>query len=164
VFADEMRGGFALDGEIGGQDQFLYGFLGEPPQQLVDADLLGSQAVDGRQASEQDEIAALVAAGCFDGEQIGLGFHHAQQARVAARAGTDRTFLGRGERAAAPAAPHPFGGGADGAGQAQRPIPVALEQVQRHALGALGAHARQAAQGVDEFADQAVEHGLRTAA
>src|SRR5690625_770060 len=45
--ADEMGGGLPFDGQVGGQNHFRHLALAQPLQQLVDAQLVGTDAVDG---------------------------------------------------------------------------------------------------------------------
>lgn len=52
--------------------------------------------------------------------------------------------------------PYPLGRHAQCLGETTRAGPVAFQQMKRHALGRLGADARQAAQGRNQLPDQAV--------
>ena len=62
-----------------------------------------TDAVERRQVTHQHEIAAAIARGLLDGDDVRRRLDHAQQAAVAPRARADRAQLAFGEHAAAPA-------------------------------------------------------------
>jgi len=132
----------------------------EPLRKLdrLDLALDGADAIDRGQMAHQHEVQAPIAAGGLDGEQVGRGFHHTHPLAVAARVATDDAQVLLGEVAAALAAAHLLGSADKCRGQAHGALAMALQQVQRHALGRLGADAGQTAQGVDQFIDNGPEH------
>src|SRR3954453_17132384 len=67
----EIGGGrVALDVGVGRQDDLGDGPVGEPPHQLPDAQLLGTDALQGRDRAAQHVVAAAELAGAFDGDHV----------------------------------------------------------------------------------------------
>src|SRR5690606_12688743 len=82
-----VGGGLALDGRIGGDDQFLHFALAEAVGEPVQADLARPDAIERTQPSLQHEVQAAVAGGLFDRQAVGRRFDHAQLVPVARGAG-----------------------------------------------------------------------------
>ena len=78
-FADVMRGGFALYGGIGGEDDLAHRCRVQALGEFIEADLFRADAVQGGEVAHQHEIKTLVAGGAFYGQHVGGGFYHAQQ-------------------------------------------------------------------------------------
>ena len=60
---------------------------GEAGEEVGDAELLGADAADGRERAVEDVVDAVVAAGLFDGGDVGGLFDDADEALVAGGAG-----------------------------------------------------------------------------
>src|SRR5207244_9346429 len=54
--AQEMRGGLALDGRVGGENELAHLPFGENRFELAYAELLGPDAIERRQMTHQNEI------------------------------------------------------------------------------------------------------------
>ena len=65
--------------------------------------LVGPDAIQGRDAAAQDVIAAAVAAGALDRADVTRFFDHAEQGRIAPRVAADRARILIREIAARPA-------------------------------------------------------------
>src|SRR6185437_129195 len=100
------------------------------------------------------EVLATVTGGLLDRGQIHRRLHHAQQLAVAAAAGADRAQRLLAEVAAAPAVPDALHRLAQRIGQLQPALAIPLQQMERHPLRTLAAHAGQAAQRFDEGSEE----------
>ena len=126
----------------------------------VQAEFLRPDAVYGRQVPHQHEIMPQESAALLYGQHIGRCFHHADHAAVAPGISAHLADLQFGEIAAAAAVVYALHRGLQGQRQRGGTLAVALQQVQAHALGRLGAHAGQAAQGLDQILQGGTEfHG-----
>src|SRR5690606_28681579 len=66
-----VRGGFALDGGIGGDDQLAHFALAQARVQPVQPDLAWADAIERRQPALQHEVQPAVAGGLLDREPVG---------------------------------------------------------------------------------------------
>src|SRR5574337_531297 len=143
--------GVALHRGIGGNDQLLDLALAQALGQLGQTQLFRPQSVQRRQATHQHEILAAVTGGLLDRRQLGRRLHHAHHLTIAAAAGAKRAHRILAEVAAALAVADPLHRLGHHAGEFQPALALALEQMERHPLRTLAAHARQTAQCFDEF-------------
>ncbi|MND99574.1 hypothetical protein D3C80_919610 [compost metagenome] len=158
---DVPGGGIPLYGGVGGEDQLLDVLILQAPLQDLQPQLLGAYAVQRRQMAHQHEVAAGELAGLLDGRHVCRALHHAEQTVLLALGiGADLAAIVLGEGAAV-AAMTDFGQRPiEQGGQTQTAAALALQQGERHALGRLGAHARQDLQRLHHLIEQGTEfHG-----
>ena len=158
---DVPGGGIPLDGGVGGEDQLLDLLLLEAALQDIEPQLLGADAVKGRQVPHQHEVTAGELAGLLDGGHVRRALHHAEQAVLLALGiGADLAAIVLGKGAAV-AAMTDFGERPiEQGGQTQAAAALALQQGERHALGRFRAHARQDLQRLHHLIEQGTEfHG-----
>src|ERR1700722_12928722 len=148
--AQEMRGRFTFDGGIGRKNEFAYVALGEDRAKLTYAELLRSNAIERRQMPHEHEVAALVAARLFDGDDIRGRLDDAQERRIALRRCADEAVRIFGQHAAASAAHDACERRSQGLRQRARAAAAVLQQMKGHALRALGPDPRQCFESVDE--------------
>ena len=98
---EQMRGRFAFDGRVRGDDQLAHFTFGEPRGEQIQPEFLRSETVERRKPPEQYEISPAESRGLFDRDLIGRSFDDTQCLRVARRTGADRTDRRVAERAAA---------------------------------------------------------------
>ena len=156
---DVVRGGLAFDRRIQGQDQFLTRF--QSGNQALDRQILGADAVERRQGSAEDVIAAAKSAGAFERPKIREIFDDADDALFTPGVAANRTGLDRVEIAADRAGANRLGRfGQRRSERRQQALPP-LDQVQRRAPSRAGPEARKLGQQLD----QGVEFGqnVRTA-
>ena len=77
--AEEVRGRLALDRRVGREDHLAHLALVEQRLELLDAELLGPDAVERRQVAHQHEVAAAVAARLLDRDDVGGRFDDAER-------------------------------------------------------------------------------------
>src|SRR5262245_40273692 len=87
--ADVVRGGIAFDGRVGREDHLLDLALFEQRLEAVEAELLRANAVERREVAHQHEVAAAIAAGLLDRDDVGRRLDDAQGGRVALRRRAD---------------------------------------------------------------------------
>src|SRR5690606_18998543 len=146
-----VRGRLALDGGIGGDDQFAHLALGQALGQAVEADLARPDAVERAQAALQHEIQAAIAGGLLDREPVGRRFDHAQLVAVARLAGAGGADRGLAEVPAALAVADALDRVGQHRSQAAPALAFALEHVVGHALGGFLADAGQDPEGLDQL-------------
>jgi hypothetical protein len=166
----EVRGGLALHGRVGGEDHLADLALVEHAIEGANADLLGA---DRRRAARDGPSARSSSRGSCRTARSRPRRPATRRRRAGSRRGPEsrRPGTARPRRTS--------GSGCSGRaarwrrrprGDLARPVAIALEQVERHALRRLRAHARQAAQRLDQAIErrrvQHARHGLspRTAA
>src|SRR5579864_739145 len=149
--AQVMRGGFALDGRVGGEDQLADAPFIENRLELAQSQLLGTDTIERREVPHQYEVAAAVAARGFDGDDVRGRLDGAQEAGLALGRGADHAQLTLGEHAAAAASHHRGERGIERLGQGQRSGPTLLQEVKGHALGGLGADAGETPERLDQL-------------
>lgn len=145
-FGDVVGGGFAFHGGVGGENEFFYLSLPEAPGQLVQPEILGTNAIEGGQVSMENEEKAIEDSRLVDGQHISRGFHDAQLLAVPGRITADGADFPLGQGSAKIAAADIFQRFGERLNQLAGALPVVLKQVKRHALGRFRAHARQTAQ------------------
>src|SRR5438105_5633424 len=92
---DVERRRFAFDGRVGGDDHFLDAVV-EARDQLLQLELIGSDAVERRERAVQHVVAAAELPGALDGEQIGHRLDYADHPPVALGVAAEGTrILGR---------------------------------------------------------------------
>ena len=106
--------------------------------QAIEVDFPRADSVQRRQPPHQDEVEAVERQRLLDHQLVGRGLDDAQHGRVAPRRRTDVADLFFGERIAAAALAHACQGIGEARGQVAAGVAVALQQMQRIALGRLG--------------------------
>ena len=135
-----QRRRFTFDRRIGGDDHFLYVGV-QSREQLLQLELIGTDAVQRRQRSMENVIAAAELARPLDGEQIGHRLDDAEQLRVALGIGADCARILRGEIAARRAQAHFAFERRERLGQLARVLRRRLEDMKSEPLRGLLAHA-----------------------
>ena len=130
--------------------------FGNPREQLLHAELFGSDAFDRRDGALQHVIPPAILTGSFDGHDVAGLLHDADDVGIASFVETERAELALGDVEATAAPRDPILGVLDRSGQALRVDRIRLQEVERDALRRLGPDSRQAAEFVDE-----VLHGGR---
>src|SRR3712207_768773 len=87
------RGGLALQVGVGGQDDLGHRAGREPGHELLDAELVGADVVDGRDRPAEHVVAALELARPLDRDDVLGLLHHADDGRVAPRVPADAAGL-----------------------------------------------------------------------
>src|SRR6478609_4000559 len=151
-------GGLTLQVGVGGQDHLGDGAVGEPHHQLADAQLVGPDAVDRRDRPAQHVVAALELAGALDSHDVLVLLDHAQHRLVAPRVAADPALVVLGDVEADRAELHARLDLDQHVGQPAYVDRVGLQEVERDPLRALGPHAREPAELVDEVLDDAFVH------
>ena len=152
--AHVMRRGFALDRGTRGEDHLLDPALGHQTLEPIETDGRGPDAIERRQTPHENEVAPLISRPLLDRLDVRRRLDDAQERGIAPRVIADPADRDIAEIAAALAVPHPRDGRRQGPRQTFAPLPVTLQEVEGHALGGLGSHPRQAAQGPDQFIDE----------
>lgn len=145
-----MGGGLALVGVVGGQDHLFHHPVVHPLEQLVQAQLGGALAVEGRNAPHQHVVQAVEGQGLLHHVHVHRRLDHAQGLAVALGREAALAHFGLGEGVAAGAVAQGGEGVEQGLAQLLGALAVALEQVVGHALGRFRADPGQAFEGVDE--------------
>ena len=81
--ADDMGRCLAFGGEVGRQDHLGHDAVGGPVEQFLQADVLGSDAVERAELSHQDKVQALVGGSSLNGGLVRWRLDHAQARPVA---------------------------------------------------------------------------------
>ena len=119
-FRDHMGGGFALGGEVGGQNHLLHHAIAGALHQLVQAYLFRANAIERAQPPHQHKVKPLERPRALQRRLIGRCLDHAQPRGIALRVQAGAAHLGLGERVAARAMAHALHGmGQRGAGPRQ---------------------------------------------
>lgn len=87
---EKERRRFSVDARGGGENHLLGVFLDNPCEQTFEWQLLGADAVEGREQSPQHEIAATHGAAAFDGEEVLNAGDDAEQVSISPPILTDR--------------------------------------------------------------------------
>src|SRR5690606_16239960 len=124
--------------------------LAHPGEQLVEADVPGTDAIERREPAHEDEIEARVAEAVLDRGEIGGGRDDAEERRGAPRRAAEGAHPLLREVVAAAAAAHRPQGIRDRLRKGLRPRAVVLQQVVGHALGRARADAREDPQRLQE--------------
>ncbi len=145
-------GGFAFGGGRGGEDDFFDGAVGvgEAGEEVGDAELLRTYSADGRERAVEDVVDAVVAAGLFDGGDVGGLFEDAERALVADGAGAVGAGVDVGDVVAEGAEAELGAEFEDGFGEGAGVFVGGAEDVEGEALRGFGADAGELAQLVDE--------------
>src|SRR5690606_5715507 len=106
-FSDIVGGGFTFRGGIGSENQLFRSALCEALVELVNADLLRADAINGRQVPQQNEVFAVEVARLFDGKDICRRFHHTERTVATLLAAADVALTLLGKNTAPLAAPYP---------------------------------------------------------
>src|SRR5690554_2226964 len=141
--SDVVRGGFALNGGIGGQNHLLDTTLGDPGIKLFESQVFRANTIQRRKMPVQDEIAPPVATRFLDGELIGRRLYHTQQSIVAPATDAQPTQLLLSEGTAALAITDLLQCLLEHYSQTLATIAITLKQVHRHALCRFRTNARQ---------------------
>src|SRR5687767_15352840 len=152
--ADVLRGRLALDGRIRRDDELADLAFREARREQVEPELLRSEAVERRQAPEQDEIAPPESRRVLERGLVDRRLDHAEARGIARGAAADRADGLFAEGAAARAVADPLDRVAQLVGEPACAGTVTLEHVERHALRRLRADAGQHAQRLDELVEQ----------
>jgi len=148
----------ALDRRIGGDDHLFYTLAIQPLLEKVKTKVLGTEPVQRRQATKQYEVTAGETGRRLDGEHIGRTFNDAQHRSVPAIVQADPADLPGREVAALPATLDIVHRPPERVRQTPSPVPVALEKMQRHPLGAARADAGKTAQRLEQFIERISRH------
>src|SRR5262249_55821265 len=89
ALGDVVRGGLALDRGIERQDKLLAGL--QPPDEAVDVEVLGADAVERGERAAEHVITAAERSGAFQCPEVGEVFDDADRRLVPLRVATDRT-------------------------------------------------------------------------
>ena len=154
---DVVRRRLALNRGIRGENHFRGAARPDMVRQFRQTEFLGSDTVDRRQASMQNQITAVEATRQFDRDDVGRRLHHAQHRRIAPGARANAAQFALGEGAAGPAPADAVGGFGQGGGQGAGALPVVLQEMQRGAGGCLGADAGQGLQRLDQAVYQGAD-------
>ncbi len=128
---------------------------GDAGEEVGDAELLRAYAADGREGAVEDVVDAVVAAGFFDGGDVGGLFDDADEAVVAGGGGAVGAGVDVGDVVADGAEAEVLFNLADRVGEGVSVFGGGAEDVKGEALGGFGADAGELAQLVDEAG-----HGL----
>ncbi len=149
--AGEVRsGGFAFDRRIGGEDDFFDFSAGEARQQIGDAELVGADAVQGRERAVKDVIDTVEMTRLFDGGNVCRFLDHTDQFLVARRTGAVFARVNVGNVVADGAEMEIGFDVAYGGGKGFRIVFARTEDVEGEPLRALAADSRQLFEFVDE--------------
>src|SRR5262245_19109345 len=96
------RGGLALHVGIGGQDDLGDAARLQPRQQLADLDVVGTDAIQRGEGSEEHVVTAAVFTGALHGQEVVGLLHHAEHAVVAPGVGADAAGVLVGDVEAGP--------------------------------------------------------------
>src|SRR6266511_2003343 len=140
---------------IRGEHNLLHAVPLDPSDQLVDAQVLGVDAVDRGERAAEDVVEAAELARPLDREEVDWLLHHADERVVASRVPADRARLFLCEIAALVAEADPLLDVLDRGGERERFVLWALEQVERKPVG----RARPDAGKARELRDQVFHSG-----
>ena len=149
-FGQVKAGGVAFDVGSEGEHDFLNGLLGEPFFQFGDPEILGLDAIKGRDFSAEDVVFAAESAGFFDADDIHRAFDEADQAGVAPRVRAKVAARLFGQGAANLAGPNLVAGLDQGLGQMLDRAGFRLDEVQSDSFRGARADAGQLVQGGDQ--------------
>jgi len=146
--ADVERGRVALDIGVQGQDQLLHPV--QAGEQLLHAQLLGADALQGREHAQQHVVTAAELAAGLDHVHVAGVLDDAEDRLVPARVLAVAAALAFGQIAAV-GAKTDFGmQGVEIAAQVLGQSGVGLQKMESQALGALPSHSRQAGEVLDQ--------------
>ena len=106
-----MTGRFAFDVIAQGEHDFRDRFVFQALFEAGEIELVGTDAVDGREAAVKDVVGAAIGRGTFDRHQVGDLFDDTDGGGLALDVETDGAELGFGQAAATGATPDGGGGG-----------------------------------------------------
>ena len=146
-----MRGGgLAGDSWVGGHNDFLYFFTGEPFEEALNREFFRSDALEGGNGAVQHMVEAFVDSSVFQYEDIAAFFHDAELPLIPTDTFTDHAQPPRTEMAAALTHRNSAPKFKQGLGKFLELGGGLLEQVQGQAFRRLGADARQFSKTVDQ--------------
>src|SRR5690606_1071628 len=157
LLGDVKRGGFALDGGVGGQDDLAHLMGMHALHQTIDANLGRADAIDGRQMPHQHEIETAVAAGLLQRHHIRRRLDDAYGLPIATRIGANAADIQLGQGMAVLAVADLGNRRLQRLREAFAALAIALKDLESHALRGFRADARQYAQGIDQLVDQGAE-------
>ena len=149
-------GGFPFDGGRGGEDNFVEFATVGARDEIAGAQMLGSDAVEGRERAVQDVEDAVPGAGLFDGADIGWLLDDAHQALIAGGAGAVEAGIDVGDVVADGTEAEALFDVADCGGKSYSILVIGAQDVKGEALRGFVADAGQLAQLFDE-----ARHGFR---
>src|SRR5699024_772802 len=155
---DVVRGGFALNSGIGGQNHLLDTTFGDPGIKLFETQIFRTDTIQRRAMLEQYELARPGTTHIRDGELIGRRLYHTQQSIVAPATEAQLTQLLLGEGTAAPTITDLLQGLLEHLSQTLTTVTITLKQMHRHALCRFRTHARQ----YPERLHQSLNQGRKT--
>src|SRR5215216_2347999 len=148
-----------FDVRVGGEDHFLDSLVVHPCQELLDLQLVRSDALDRRDRAEQHVVQAAVLLSPLDGDDVAWFLDDAQQRGITSVVAAVHAQVALGEVEAPPAPAHALLRLDDGARKTLGVIGRALQQKERDALRRFGADAREASQLVDQALHRPFEGG-----
>src|SRR5262249_7751427 len=146
----------AFDVRIGTEDDLLHALVLEATQQLLDAELVGTDAFDRTDRTLEHVVAASVLTGPLDGHDVPWFLDHTHDRTVTSVVGADLAEglpASFGDVEAQRAEGDLVLGVGDRTGESSRVLAGQLEQIERDALRRLRTDARQPAQLVDQVLD-----------
>jgi len=152
------RGRFPLDVRVGGEDDFLHLAVRESAEQLADAQLVRTDAVDRTDGAAKHVVLAAVFAGAFDGGHVLRLFDDTEHVLATPQVRADPAERRLGQVAAFLAEADPLTHLGQHAGQPADVDPLILNDVQRDPLRRLRTDPGKLAQLVDQFLDDAIKH------
>jgi len=155
---DVSRGRLARHVRIRGEHDLLHAVPFNPSNQLVDAQMLGVDAVDRGECAAEDVVEAAELARPLDREKVDGLLDDADQRVVAPCIAADRAHLFLREVAALVAKADPFLHVFDRRGERERFVLRPLEQVEREPVGRPRPDPRKAGELRDEIFDSGAEH------
>ena len=144
------RGRLAFDVRVGREDDLVGAARLDAAEQALDPQLVGPDALQRRERAHQHVVGAVVVAAPLDGQHVGRLLHDADHPAVARLVGADRARVDIGHVVADGAVGDAVLDVADRLAQQVGLRARRLQDVEREALRALAADARQALQLLDE--------------
>src|SRR5680860_93892 len=152
------RGGLPLEVRVRRQDDFGDHPIGQACHQLADAQVVRADPLDRRDRATEHVVAATELAGAFDRDDVLGLLHDTDHRKVPPRVTTDPALLILRHVAADRAELHPVFHLGQDMGEPTYVRRVCRQDVERDALRALGSHARESPQLVDQVLDDAFVH------
>lgn len=149
-----MAGGVAFDIASQCENELPDGFGFESLLQSINAQILGSNPVEGAESASEHMVTSLECAGFLKAEDIESPFDEAEDGAIAGFGRADGAGLGFGEGGAALAEGYPVAGAQDGLGEGFDGGGIRLDEVKRQALGRSWPDARQAAERARKLGDR----------
>ena len=152
--ADVVSGGLAFDRRIRRDDDLVDRLRVENLLEEIESEFCRPDAVQRGEVPRQDEVAAAEARRVLDRDHIRRRLDNAEQRRVAGRRLADRAEPRLRQHATALAVTDCIDGGSRRLSKEPTPVPIALQQVERHPLRGLRTDTRQASERLDETRDE----------